>query len=334
MGILYWIGLLHLLLRIRLRHRAIVLMYHRVVSKEDLKRIHSQPGIVIETETFEKHLRILSRHFHVVSLDEFKERMITGQPFQDRTCLITFDDGWQDNFTEAFPLLVRYDLPAVIFLPVSFIGTGKRFWQESLTHSLLGVLERCNGKTHSVHGAILAKLGLDMGTFMPDETGITRIQEKVGQAKALSENELKNLLNELSETMDGQLSSNAHLDTFLTWEQVKTMAAGQIRFGSHTINHKILTRIPLDQAQEEVGSSKRAIQNELGHEILAFSYPNGNYNSEIKEMVISNGYQLGFSTEAGLVSSEDDRFTIKRVNIHQGATFSIPLFLAKIVGTL
>ena len=173
-----------------------------------------------------------------------------------------------------------------------------------------------------------------MDALLPDEAGKTRIQEKVGQAKALSENELKGLLNEVSETMDGQLSSKEHIDTFLTWEQVKRMAAGQIRFGSHTINHKILTKIPLDQVQEEVESSRLAIENELGHEIFAFSYPNGNYNVEVKEMVVSNGYQLGFSTEAGLVSSEDDRFTIKRVNIHQGAAFNIPLFLAKIVGIL
>lgn len=331
-SILYWVGALHFLLWLRLRNRAIVLMYHRVVSKKNLDKIFSHPGIVVETETFEKHLRFLCRYFRVVSLDEFKERMITGQPFQDRICLITFDDGWQDNFNEAFPVLERYGLPAVIFLPVGFIGTRKRFWQESLTHSLLRVLEQSNGKIDSVHGAIFARLGLDMDALMSDQEGKTRIQEKVGQAKVLSENEIKDLLNEMSETMDGQHSPKEHPDTFLTWEQVKRMAMGQIRFGSHTINHKILTKVPLDQAQKEVKDSKRAIQNELGDEILAFSYPNGNYNVEIKEMVISNGYQLGFSTEAGLVSSEDDRFTIKRVNIHQGAASSIPLFLARIIG--
>lgn len=137
-SILYWVGALHFLLWLRLRNRAIVLMYHRVVSKKNLDKIFSHPGIVVETETFEKHLRFLCRYFRVVSLDEFKERMITGQPFQDRICLITFDDGWQDNFNEAFPVLERYGLPAVIFLPVGFIGTRKRFWQESLTHSLKG----------------------------------------------------------------------------------------------------------------------------------------------------------------------------------------------------
>ena len=134
-------GALHLLLWIRLRNRAVVLMYHRVIDREDRDKAYSHPGIIVETSTFERHLRFLRTHFHVASLREFRDRMISGRPFAKRTCLITFDDGWQDNYTHAFPLLAKHELPATIFLTSGFVGTGRRFWQESLAHSLFVALE-------------------------------------------------------------------------------------------------------------------------------------------------------------------------------------------------
>jgi peptidoglycan/xylan/chitin deacetylase (PgdA/CDA1 family) len=307
-------------------------MYHRVVPRRDLNRIYSHPGIVIETGTFESHLQTLRRYLRVISLDEFERRMIAGQPFRDRTCLITFDDGWQDNFTEAFPLLVRYGLPAAIFLPVGFVGTGRRFWQETLSDLLFHALTLPKSDRQGISELAVSKLGLDLDELIPDETGKARIQEKVSKAKALSEHELQSILDKVSAESDRNFDWGNHLDTFLTWEQVKTMAGSKIRFGSHTVNHMILTKVPLDLATEEVGSSMRAIEIELGQEVVAFSYPNGNYDAEIKEAVVTNGYQLAFTTQAGVVSAEDDRFTIRRVNIHEGAACSKPLFLARIVG--
>lgn len=323
---------MNLLLRFRLRKRAIVLMYHRVVPQRDVDRIYSHPGIVTESETFEKHLQALRRYFRVISVDEFGERMITGRPFDDRSCLITFDDGWQDNFTEAFPLLVRYALPAVIFLPVGFVGTGRRFWQETLSDLFFHALTLPKSDRKGMNELALSKLGLDLDGLVPDEIGKAQIQDAVTKGKALSDDELESLLEQASRAMDGTLNGRDHLDTFLTWEQVKTMAGSRIRFGSHTVNHKILTQIPLDQVQEEVGSSKIAIERELGHEINWFSYPNGNFNQQIEQFVQSTGYRLGFSTEAGLTSAADNCFNIKRVNIHETATSSIPLFLTRLVG--
>ncbi len=80
--------------------------------------------------------------------------------------------------------------------------------------------------------------------------------------------------------------------------------------------------------------SRRAIEKELGKEIIAFSYPNGDCDAESRRIVVDNGFDLAFGTEPGLVASGDDRFTIKRINIHQGAASSVPLLMATIVGIL
>jgi peptidoglycan/xylan/chitin deacetylase (PgdA/CDA1 family) len=95
-----------------------------------------------------------------------------------------------------------------------------------------------------------------------------------------------------------------------------------------------MATIPLDVAQEELEVSKRAIEKALAEEIVSFAYPSGNHNAECRRLVADSGFQLAFSTEAGLVGSTDDRFTIKRINIHQGGASSVPLLMATIVGIL
>lgn len=335
-GILYFFGVLHLLLYLRLRKRAIVLMYHRVVSKANRDKIFSHPGIVIETETFGKHLQFLRQYFHVITAHQFWEQMSSGQAFQNRTCLITFDDGWQDNYTEAFPLLEKYALPAVIFLPVGFIGTGKKFWQETLTHVLWKILE-IKGETHesdSHHAKVFAKLGLNLNNLKPDKPSKALIQDRISQLKPLPESELNNFLNDIKKIIDNHSTNFDHHDTFLGWEQIQNMSMGLIQFGSHSVNHKILTKIPLEEVQEEVATSKKILEHRLDNKIIAFSYPNGGYNEQISKIVRENGYQLAFCTQEGLVKSNDDPYTIKRINIHQGSTSSTPLFLARIVGIL
>jgi peptidoglycan/xylan/chitin deacetylase (PgdA/CDA1 family) len=332
--VLYVVGALHLLSSIRLRNRAVVLMYHRVVDPEDLEKVYSHPGIIVETPTFEKHLRFLRAHFHVVSLREFRDHMINGRPFAKRTCLVTFDDGWEDNYTRAFPLLAKHNVPATIFLTSGYVGTGRRFWQESLAHSLFSALDQADDGNARVRREILAKLGLDESSISPDATGKATIKENVWRAKNFPEQERKQVLDDASRLVRVQSSPTDLHDSFLTWAQVKAMAAAGIDFGSHTVNHQLLATIPSDEAQQEIEASKRAIETELAKGIYSFAYPSGSHNAECRRIVADSGFQLAFSTEDGLVGSADDRFTIKRINIHQGAASSIPLLMARIVGIL
>lgn len=331
---LYVVGALHLLSSIRLRNRAVVLMYHRVVDPEDLEKVYSHPGIIVETPTFEKHLRFLRAHFHLVSLQEFRDHMVNGRPFAKRTCLVTFDDGWEDNYTRAFPLLVKYNVPAAIFLTSGFVGTGRRFWQESLAYSLFRSIEQADDGHARARTEMLAKLGLDESALSPDATGKARIKENVWRAKNFPEQERKQVLDDASGMAGVQSGPPEHCDSFLAWAQVKAMAAAGIDFGSHTVNHQLLATIPSDEVREELEASKRAIEKELTEEIVSFAYPSGSHNAECRRLVADSGFQLAFSTEAGLVGAADDRFTIKRINIHQGAASSIPLLMARIVGIL
>ena len=125
---LYYLGILQLWQAIVLRRRAVGLMYHRVLTDDERKSAASHPGIVVDEQTFARHMAVLRRRFVVLSIEESRpSRAAAAIP--SSACLITFDDGWRDNYSNVLPILERHRLPALIFLPVNFIGARRVFWQ-------------------------------------------------------------------------------------------------------------------------------------------------------------------------------------------------------------
>ena len=86
---------------------------------------------------------------------------------------------------------------------------------------------------------------------------------------------------------------------FLDWDEISEMADGGVGFGSHGVNHAILT-VNADSAEVEIAASKAEIEKRLGMEVAAFSYPNGNHSQQVVEMVKKCGYHAAFGTSFGL----------------------------------
>src|SRR6202451_886674 len=119
-----------LLAALFLRHRGFpIFMFHRVLPGP---RASYDPEMVISTDLFESFLQWASEKFQIVSVPELMRRIKEPLNGDRRYCSITFDDGWQDNYAYAFPLLQAYHAPATIFLAARLIGSKRRFWQERL----------------------------------------------------------------------------------------------------------------------------------------------------------------------------------------------------------
>jgi peptidoglycan/xylan/chitin deacetylase (PgdA/CDA1 family) len=330
---LYAIGLLQLWQRIALRKKAVVLMYHRVLTGEEQLKTCSHPGIVVGCETFSKQMAILKRRFVVLSVEDFASRIEQQMPFDDCSCLITFDDGWRDNFSNAFPILQRYAVPALIFLPVNFIGTHRRFWQEQLTHLTYQAAVQARREPDRYHKikSLLAPVCLESLLHVQESDLRDAVMEAVRHQKSLAPSLIEKAL--------AQLADELHLDTdrtdidgFLDWDQVATMSRQGIRFGGHGAEHRLLTNVSVDEATTEIHAAKKIVDSHLGEQVPCFSYPNGNWSPSVVDLAKKSGYRIAFTTEKGFVKCDDDRYIIRRINIHEGMTSSIPMFLARIVG--
>jgi peptidoglycan/xylan/chitin deacetylase (PgdA/CDA1 family) len=331
---LYYLGILDLMRARVLRNKAVVLMYHRVLPAAQRARTASHPGYVVSDTTFARHMDCLSRCFTVLSEQQFVEHLDKARPFPDSSCLITFDDGWHDNRTHALPVLRAHKLPAVIYLPVNFIGTRRLFWREALTHALLEAIRqqrRGDVSSDAVRG-VLDPHGLGHVLDIADPDPRHAVIEAVQQQAHRRMQDDGALVKVLEELLGVEVQAMETGDTFLSWEDVQEMSAAGISFGAHGVEHRLLGDLPPAEADFEVRESRRVVADRIGAPVLGLTYPNGSVTPAVRGMVEAAGYSAAFTTESGPVAATDDRFMLRRVNVHEDMTASTPMFLARIVG--
>ena len=91
----------------------------------------------------------------------------------------------------------------------------------------------------------------------------------------------------------------------------------RIRFGSHTLNHVILTNEGEERIRHEIWKSKEMLEQVLGKPVKSFCYPNGNFREDIVRIVKQAGYELAFTCKPGLVKVSDDPYRLKRKLVHE-----------------
>ncbi len=330
---LYYSGILPLLAMRKLAGRATVLMYHRVLPEEEIEASPSHPGIIVSTRNFHRQMAFIRRRLQPLDADRFQEVLASGRPFPSGSCLVTFDDGWRDNYTHALPILEKYEIPAVIFLPTAFIGSEQRFWQERTVEQIRLAIDACHRTPD-----ILERFRADpmLQELVPCLTGSGHdSREQVARFVAALKNRPRSEADafgaRLQDVMGGIADERSAEPHFLDWGQVAEMERRGIRFGSHGENHHILTD-PGADAERELAASKRTLESRLARPAELFSYPNGDHDTRTVRLTERSGYRLAFTTRQGTVSHSDPSFALNRYYVLDGASPGIPLFLMRVAG--
>jgi len=179
-----------------------ILCYHHVAEEGD-------PVATVSPAAFRRQIERLAEEGRVVSLEEWvraMEKKEKGGP--SRPLMLTFDDGYLDTYTEAFPVLQRHRLPATLFMVTDWV-------------------------------------------------------EKPG---------------------------------FVTWRQLREMARSGWTIGSHTKSHPYLPDLSRGRWEEELGGSKKILEDKLQSPVALLSYPVGGYTDEIIEAVRGAGYRAACTT--------------------------------------
>src|SRR5687767_8778782 len=139
---LFYSGALAAYRRRAMRAAGVVLLYHRVVDDPPELLDYSASGISIGVRAFDAQMAYLRAHYRLTSLQSLVDRVSNGAPLDDGVCAVTFDDGWRDNYTHAFPILKKYGVPCTIFLTTNFIDGKEWFWEARLKYVLAHVRQR------------------------------------------------------------------------------------------------------------------------------------------------------------------------------------------------
>ena len=326
-------GLLALRRRRALHHRAVVLAYHRLLPKG--ADTWSHPGIVVTPATFERHMRLLQREFRLLTLQEFEHHVTTGIPFEPSSCLVTFDDGWIDTYTEAWPILRGLRVPAVVFLPTQYIGSDATFWQERLG-MLFCTASKILREDPSFRAPLVDALrdcGLAQFLHFLETYNRSAILDGVRGLKlnrSVTPSEAIDRLNRLL----GPRTQAEHGDRFMTWDHVREMVRGGLAIGVHGHTHRILSTLSDEDVSGELEMARAIINQEVGQLATSMSYPNGGWNDRVAERVRAMGFGVAFSMQRGHPAVTDSAYSICRMNIHEDVTGSDALFRARILGVL
>ena len=209
-----------------------LLMYHHIspaslIPTEEV--IFNENGwmYTISPEMFEKHIQyFLRKGFRFVSMDGYYDTLLKNGKENKKEIVITFDDGWFDNYEFAFPILKRYNIPAIFFITTIQFETTDKF-----------------------------KMNVD---------------------------------------------------------QIIEMKNAGMTFGSHTCNHKTLSKIKLAEARYEIFKSKEILEKLFHQSIDYFAYPGGAFNSSVAELVKEAGYKAACSILSPATNTVTDKFWLFR----------------------
>jgi peptidoglycan/xylan/chitin deacetylase (PgdA/CDA1 family) len=300
---------------------ALILMYHHI------RDVEFDPGALsVSSLHFAEQLEVLRAEARPIALDTLAHRLFNGS-VQQRSVVVTFDDGYQNNLLQAKPLLDHHDVPATFFITTGTHDRTITFWWDELVGLLLhpGVLpeklELCIKSRPFRHdlGAVAiysedAALRFRNWREWEDPptprhalfTALHRI------LMALRNEEQRAVLKDLRRWA-GIEGNDDRADRRLADSEISLLSGDPlISIGAHTVTHPMLSTLASDRQHEEIQNNKSRLEEILGKPVQGFSYPYGDYTRETIGIVREMGFACACSTIIGAVQQNTNPFLLPR----------------------
>jgi len=314
--LLYYSGGLRLFERIdrgpRPAPRCTVLSYHRVADE--------QPGyrdIALTAATLRSHLDfLLRRGYRFLTLSEYHAYLARDRPLDGDSVLITFDDGYRDNYESAFPMLRESGIPAAVFLCTGPLDGGPALWWDRLAGAVRS-LRAAGVRGVPADAEISQRLAdaLQPGLTDSDRRASLAIGDAVDLLKTHSAADRERALVALERRAPSTDGRDGADGVMMTWDMAREMYAGGVAFGAHSVSHPAFSSLTPDEARREITESKAAIERELGGDVTAFAYPYGKEDflgSTTAQTLSECGIAWAYTTENGRNEPGADPLSLKR----------------------
>lgn len=267
------------------------LMYHRVGSFE------KDPfELAIDDSTFEEQVKHLKENYTILKSDD------RWSDIDEKSVILTFDDGYVDFYSKVYPVLKKYNVPATVFISTGNMDTYNEFWWDELE-----------------------KLFLET-SMIPEE--ITIIDDKFLKGD-YSDNEsllfavhkvLLSLPHLERKKINESLKKQFNLPSYkrdkyrvLTRDEIVKLADDPlITIGAHTVSHIVCDKENEDVQRREIIESKEKLEEIIKKPVSVFAYPNGGYNERTQEILSECGFIRAFTVELGCADENSPQYQIPR----------------------
>ena len=290
-----------------------ILAYHRVAERIDPGNFRFDPELLsADAAGFRAQMQHVRRHYAPMGLAEAMALLDAGKALPGGALVVTFDDGYDDNYRVAFPILRELGVPATFFVSTGYIDSGLPYHYDWFVHVLCAA---------SVAAIKLPELG-HAGTLpsaLRDRQRLAR--DLISKLKALDDDAQIRVIDRLAQACDMPRTGPAADCRPMTWAQLREMAAAGMEIGSHGVGHRMLAKLDDAELRAEVVGSRDAIGRALGAPARVISYPVGGSDAWDERVVAAAraaGYVAGCSYLAG---SNDprrmDRYGLRRVPVER-----------------
>lgn len=287
-------------------NKVYVSMYHYVRNLE-----HSRyPEIKgMNMSVFRQQIEYLKNNFAIITMEQMIDSVTNGTKLPENALLLTFDDGYIDNYTYVLPILEEYHVQGSFFIP------GKTF----STHQLLDV-----NKIHYIlASADINKLAIDLKEKMDfyrggeyDYASTDELWNEYGKPNRWDSAEVifvkRMLQTVLPEKLRNRIASElfakyvgvteeqlAH-ELYMTEEQIRAMKRHGMHIGIHGYDHYWLGNLTEEEMKQDVSKALNVLNEFIDEKKWVICYPYGNYNDNVLKYIKECGCALGFTTEVGI----------------------------------
>lgn len=292
-----------------LRPYPAILMYHRIADEA-----FDPWGLSVSPDRFGEQVRWLSKSRRVLPLEEFAARH-AQRSLPANAIALTFDDGYACVAKIAAPMLDEANVPATIFIPSEVIESGKRFWWDELERIVLDF----EGDSIELEGTVFElgppsaedrvwKPNAEPGT--PRQAAFLRLWNHL---RHKAPEELSRAMNELRD--QSRLEVRDDFKRPMTPNEVRSVCSDKIQFGSHSLSHPSLPRLPRAQKRTEIQESLDRCEALTGRRPRAFAYPFGEFDRESETLVEQAGFTCACTAKYKAATPESRRYALPRLMV-------------------
>jgi peptidoglycan/xylan/chitin deacetylase (PgdA/CDA1 family) len=231
----------------------------------------------------ERQLRYLRRQFRVVALGELVSRLEDDEADLDGLVALTFDDGLRSNVRVAYPMLQRLGLPATFFVCPQLIDEGRWIWTHEARWRLRAMAQAPE--------LVEFMKPLDASSRYATENGLRRATPAL--VAGAPEREAFDLAG---------------------WQELRTLDPAIVTVGSHTLTHPMLPSVPPSDIENEVGGSRKLLEERLQRPVEFFCYPDGAVSPAAIESVRKH-YRAAVGIGGQTLAHGTDRHCLPRMNL-------------------
>lgn len=290
-AIIHYTGVFRLILFINKNDTKLIVFNYHNFSKYNNYKL--KRGHILETgyaDNFEKQIQFLKRHFNF----SFPETFFTIKGSKAIDIILTFDDGYKDNYDIAFPILKKHNAKSIFFVVTNKIGSSDWLLHDKIRFLILkGVIEE----------KFAEKCLKEMNSGYPLPQSILEIVHNY------------------------EFPKNKRL--MMNWDELSEIYDNGFMVQPHTHNHSILSFLELDEQKIEVKNSIDSIKLNLGISTTCFAYPNGLFNNSTIELLKSFKIDYALTTISGINNNQTDHLRLKRIGVN--ASDSIGVLCLKIM---